>query len=196
MTPGCIAPRSGVNEACGRPCEPGSHFCQRHKRASAGRRGGWVSAERRRQRMAQNVTRLDASRVFNRLWVGGRPPFDRDLPDFDLLVLCAEELQPRELSFHGGVFRCPLPDATLDIQQLTAAVMAARAVGDALLQGSRVLVTCAMGLNRSAFVASMAIARATRMTAPEIIALIRSKRGAQALSNAHFCACLSRLVRR
>lgn len=154
-----------------------------------------MSAERRRQRMAHG-SRIDASRVFNRLWVGGRPPFDRDLPDFDLLVLCAEELQPKELSFHGVVFRCPLPDATLDIQQLTTAVMAARAVGDALLQGSRVLVTCAMGLNRSAFVASMAIARATRMTAPDIIALLRSKRGPLALSNAYFRACLSRLVRR
>jgi hypothetical protein len=190
----CIAPHSRIaGAACGKPCEPGKSFCGRHARAPAARRGGWLSAERRRR---QDGARLDASAVYTRLWVGGRPPFDRDLPDFDVLILCAEELQPERPAFHGTIFRCPLPDATLDLHQLTSAVLAARSTGDALIRGSRVLVTCGQGLNRSAFVAGMAIARITRMTTDDIITLIRSKRSSRALANPYFRDALRRLVRR
>lgn len=193
---GCIAPLPAGREQCGKPCEPGSMFCRRHEAAPAARRGGWLSAERRRRQLAQQDRRLDASNVATRLWIGGEPPFDRDLPDFDLLVLCAQELQPERPAFHGMVFRCPIPDANLDIQQLTTAVLAGKAVGDALIAGNRVLVTCAMGLNRSAFVASLALARTTRMSADEIIRLMRSKRSPLAMSNAYFRSCLRRLVSR
>jgi protein-tyrosine phosphatase len=140
--------------------------------------------------------RLDASSVATRLWVGSRPPFDRDLPGFDLLVLCAQEIQPREVAFHGRVLRCPLPDGALDHQELTRAVLTAKDVGDALLASRRVLVTCAMGLNRSALVAALAIARATRMTAAEIIDRIRQRRHATALHNTLFQDIIRRLVRR
>jgi protein-tyrosine phosphatase len=146
--------------------------------------------------MAAHQERLDASNVATRLWVGGKPPFDRDLPDFDLLVLCAQELQPREIAFHGRVNRCPLPDGALDHQQLTHAVLTAKDVGDALLANRRVLVTCAMGLNRSALVAALAMARATRMTAAEIIGRIRQRRHATALYNTHFQDIIRRLIRR
>jgi len=145
---------------------------------------------------AHHEQRLDASNVATRLWVGGRPPFDRDLPEFDVLVLCAQELQPRELAFHGRVLRCPIPDGTLDHQELTRAVLTAKDVGDELLAGRRVFVTCAMGLNRSALVAALALARATKMTAPEIIGRIRQRRHATALYNAHFQEIIKRLVRR
>ena len=192
---GCIAPLPAGREQCGKPCEPGSMFCRWHEKAPAGRRGGWLSAERRRRKLAQDH-KLDASNIATRLWVGGEPPFDRDLPDFDLLVLCAQEIQPERPAFHGMVFRCPIPDARLDIPQLTTAVLAGKAVGDALIAGSRVLVTCAMGLNRSAFIASLAIARTTRMTADEIIRLIRMRRSPLAMSNAYFRACLRRIVKR
>ncbi len=194
---GCIAPRApGHPDACGDPRQPGSMFCRVHEQAPAARRGGWISAERRRQRMSQQETRLDASNIVQRLWVGGEPPFDRDLPAFDVLVLCAREIQPERPAFRGAVFRCPIPDSTLDIHELTAAVLTARAVGDALLAGRRVLVTCAMGLNRSAFVAAQAIARVTKRTADDIIALLRAKRSPLALSNVYFCDILRRLVRR
>lgn len=151
-----------------------------------------MSAERRRRAMG----RLDASNIFTRLWVGGEPPLDRDLPDFDLLVLCAREIQPEQIAFRRTVFRCPLPDSRLNIHELTAAVLAGKAVGDALLARNRVLVTCAMGFNRSAFVASLALARITRMRAHEILALIRAKRNPSALSNPYFCQALRSIVRR
>jgi len=145
---------------------------------------------------AHQEQRLDASNVATRLWVGGRPPFDRDLPAFDLLVLCAQELQPATVSFHGRVLRCPIPDGALDHQELRRVVLTAKDVGDALLTGQRVLVTCAMGLNRSALVAALALARATKMTAAEIIGRIRQRRNANALCNAHFQEIIKRLVRR
>lgn len=165
--------------------------------APAGQRGGWLSAERRRRRLAgHQEQRIDASNVATRLWVGSRPPFDRDLPDFDLLVLCAQELQPSELAFHGRVLRCPIPDGVLDHQELTQAVLTAKEVGDALVAGQRVLVTCSMGLNRSALVAALALARATKMTADAIIGQVRQRRSPQALFNTHFQDVIKRLVRR
>lgn len=145
---------------------------------------------------AHQDQRLDASNVATRLWVGGKPPFDRDLPEFDVLVLCAKELQPARVAFHGRVLRCPLPDDALDHQELARAVLSAKAVGDHLLRGQRALVTCHMGLNRSALVAGLALARATKMTAAEIIARIRHRRSANALFNVHFQDIIKRLVRR
>jgi len=145
---------------------------------------------------AHQEQRLDISNVATRLWIGGKPPFDHDLPAFDLLVLCAQELQPATLAFHGRVLRCPIPDDALDHQDLRRVVLIAKDVGDALLTGQRVLVTCAMGLNRSALVAALALARATKMTADDIIGRIRQRRNANALFNAHFQEIIRRLVRR
>lgn len=139
---------------------------------------------------------MDASNVSTRLWVGGKPPLDRDLPEFDVLVLCAQEIQPQYVAFHGKTIRCPLPDSALDHQELTRAVLAAKEVGDALLQNKRVLVTCSMGLNRSALVAGLALARAKRMGADDIIALMRQKRSPNALLNPHFQQIIRKLVRR
>jgi protein-tyrosine phosphatase len=140
--------------------------------------------------------KLDASNVATRLWVGGRPPFERDLPGFDLLVLCARELQPDRIAFHGTVIRCPLRDDMLDHPELTRAVLSARAVGDALIAGKRALVTCSAGLNRSALVASLALTRVTRMTPDQIIAQIRQRRSPNALFNTYFQDVIRRLARR
>lgn len=139
---------------------------------------------------------LDASNVATRLWIGGRPPFDRDLPDFDILVLCAQEIQPGQMAFHGQVLRCPVPDGALDHAELTRVVLTARAVGDALVAKKRALVTCSAGINRSALVAALAIGRVTRMAPDAIISLIRQRRSPQALFNTHFQDIIRRLVRR
>ncbi len=138
---------------------------------------------------------LDASNVATRLWVGSKPPFDRDFPGFDLLVLCAQELQPTRLAFHGRVIRCPIPDGALDHQELTRAVLAAKGVADALVAREHVLVTCSAGINRSALVAALAMARLTRLTADDIIARLRERRAPNALFNTHFQEVLRRLVR-
>jgi protein-tyrosine phosphatase len=167
--------------------------------APAAQRGGWLSAERRRRQLAAarpQETTMDASNVATRLWVGSQPPFDRDLPQIDVLVLCARELQPDRVAFHGRLIRCPIPDDALDHAELARAVLAAKVVSDALLAGQRVLVTCSAGINRSALVASLALARITRMTADELIALMRLRRHPNALFNPHFRNVLQRLVQR
>lgn len=144
--------------------------------------------------MAAGSEPLDASNIGLRLWVGGRPPFDRDLPEFDVLALCAKELQPDRLAFHGAVIRCPIMDTTITTGEVRYAVSAAHRVATALAAGQRVLVTCAAGQNRSALVASLALARITRMNAAELIQLMRTKRHPMALHNPYFTLLIHRLV--
>jgi hypothetical protein len=196
MSETCIAPRGvGDRTLCPDGREPGSLFCRRHESAPAAQRGGWLSAEKRRRKMAGSATStLDASQVFTRLWVGGRPPFDRDLPAFDLLVLCAQELQPERVAFHGRTLRCPVPDSRLETPQIARVLSTSRVVAEALTHGQRILVTCSAGINRSALVASMAIARVTRMSADELELLMRRARSPQALGNQHFRELIVNLV--
>jgi protein-tyrosine phosphatase len=137
---------------------------------------------------------LDASNIVRRLWVGSQPPFDRDLPDFDVLVLCAQEIQPEQLAFANKVLRCPIPDSVLSGHELRLALMTARLVAKQLTAGKRVLVTCRAGQNRSAFVASLALGLVSRMTPIEIIELMRERRGVSTLGNPHFCILLHRFV--
>lgn len=137
---------------------------------------------------------LDASNITRRLWVGAKPPFDVDLPGFDVLVLCAQELQPSHVGFHGRVVRAPLPDAVLSSGELSAAIIAARAVARALVDGQRVLVTCQLGLNRSALVASLGLSMVTRLSPDEIVSLMRARRSPNALFNKHFVELIKRLA--
>lgn len=128
-----------------------------------------------------------------KLYVGSQPPFDRELA-FDILVLCARELQPERLAFRGQVLRCPMPDDVLTKSEITTALVTSSQVAVALADKKRVLVTCHAGLNRSALVAGLALARVTRMTAPEIVLHLRSRRDPNCLFNPHFQAYLKRFV--
>jgi protein-tyrosine phosphatase len=132
--------------------------------------------------------------VAPRLWVGSKPPVDRDMAQIDLLVLCAEEFQPASLAFHGRLIHCPLPDAALSSSEVNMAIVAGVTVAQALANGRRVLVTCALGLNRSALVAGIALSQLTTMSAGQIVELIRERRGREALSNMDFVYLLNRLV--
>jgi protein-tyrosine phosphatase len=136
--------------------------------------------------MAAGEDALDASNIVPRLWVGGVPPFDRDMPAFDVLVLCARELQPECSLFHGLVIRCPIPDDALTTAEVSRTLTAARMVSDALLSGKRVLVTCAAGINRSVLVASLALHRITRMGSGDLIRIMRTRRHPNALYNRNF----------
>lgn len=197
MTTICIAPRCDKKRAIG------ALFCARHMLAPAARRGGWLSAwKRARERAAAQPEEvaMDMSNISPRLWVGARPPFDRDLPDFDVLVLCAQEIQPAVLGFGRQVLRVPLPDSALTTEETRRALIGGRRVAEALVAGNRVLVTCQQGMNRSALVASLALGHVTRMTAPQIITLVRSRRtpgvpaDQGALRNPHFCDLIGRFV--
>lgn len=167
-------------------------FCPKHNAAPAAQRGGWLSAHRRKAAMV-NDTNIDAHQIVTRLWVGSKPPFDRHLPAFSMLVLCAEELQPPHVAFQGELVRCPIYDTTaLPQTHWHHAVQASRRVADELRRGGRVLVTCQMGLNRSALVASLAILQIMKMPPAQIIQLVRARRSANALCNPHFCELLIR----
>lgn len=185
---GCIATERGVT--CPRISVFGD-FCRDHAAASAVRRGGWASAAKRKREVS-----LDASSVAPRLWVGGVPPFDVDLPKIDVLVLCARELQPpaNEIAFHGRTFHCPLPDDELTSDELQRAVSTSANVADALVKGKRVLVTCAQGINRSALVASLSLGRITRLTSQQLIDLMRRRRRPDCLYNEHFQGILHRFI--
>ena len=171
-------------------------FCGEHLRAPATQRGGWLSAERRRRTMGGGMQHepIDASNIVRRLWVGGKPPFDRDFPGFDTLVLCAEELQPERVGFSGTVIRCPIPDSLLDTPQTLRAVHVARQVAGQLADGKTVLVTCAAGLNRSALVAAMALGYVTTMSSKQIVELIRRQRSSKALFNRAFIGLIEKVV--
>lgn len=138
---------------------------------------------------------LDASNIVRRLWIGSKPPFDRHLPEFDVLVLCARELQPERVGFQGKVVRVPLPDSVLSDAEMRIAFQGARATAQALAQGKRVLVTCQMGMNRSALVAALALGMITKMPALERINLIRQRRSTNALRNAHFVELIQKFAR-
>ena len=71
----------------------------------------------------------------------------------------------------------------------------ARTISRYLHTGQRVLVTCAMGLNRSALVAGLAMQRAFDMSTEDVVGQIRATRSALALSNPGFVRLLQRAER-
>ncbi len=148
--------------------------------------------------MANLEIPLDISNIDRRLWMGACPPFDRDLPEIDMLVLCAREIQPKasEIAYRGQVLRCPLPDDRLTTDEMHAAVAAAKTVATARVAGRRVLITCMQGRNRSGLVTALSLGMTTRASPAQIIELIRKRRRHDALSNPHFCQIIERLVRR
>jgi hypothetical protein len=168
-----------------------SGFCPPHAAAPKTKRAGWKSAVARKK---QTTSYSDVSAVAPRLWVGSRPPVDREIPGVDLLVLCAGEIQPSTMRFAGKILRCPLPDAELTRDEVNRALIASRTVAEALVKKQRVLSTCALGLNRSAFVAGLALGRVTYLSADDVISLIRLRRHEQCLSNAHFCQLLTKFI--
>lgn len=138
---------------------------------------------------------LDASNLVRRLWLGAKPPFDRQLP-FDVLVLCAQELQPSSMPFAGRVLRPAIPDAPLSQGELSRVLLSSRAVAASLMAGRKVLVTCADGMGRSALVAGLGLGFCTNMGPDEVVDLIRRRRSDGCLRNQYFVDVLRRLIKR
>ncbi len=183
-------------------------FCAEHAKAPPGQRGGWLSAHKRKLRIAGGAVALDrqdrivpgalvldAHPVFKRLWVGSRPPVDRPLPEFTTLILAARENQPQALGFKGKVLRCPIDDGKLTQAEAKLVLETAlEAVAD-YRAGGRILSTCHAGLNRSALVAAVVLVELTRASPAQIIERIRSTRNRQCLANHSFQAFLSGIPR-
>lgn len=144
---------------------------------------------------------LDATRLAPKLWIGSKPPQGDILAKagFDVLVLCAEEYQPRLASFPGlnTVVHAPFDDDVVDEHTADTAVTAAMDVHDHLLDHERVLVTCMMGRNRSGLVCAIALHLLTGCDPRDAAIHVKRQRvgldGGEALSNPHFIEFLKTL---
>jgi protein-tyrosine phosphatase len=142
---------------------------------------------------------LDASEIAPGLWVGAAPEPGHYGARFDTLVLVASDYQPPDEAFPGvRVRRFPFGDNLQPTERdLMTAWAAATAVANDLVSGRRVLVTCRMGINRSALVAALALHMVTGMSGERAAAIVRLRRrtreGFHALSNPAFRAFLKKI---
>lgn len=124
--------------------------------------------------------------VVENLYMGGGWLPIETMRRFDAICLCADEVAPSTSDLVGrSVVRCWLRDCKPKGSELNRARVAADYVARHITAGSRVLVTCLGGLNRSGLVVGLAL-RELGYDAEEAIRLVRAARGPFALSNKHF----------
>lgn len=143
---------------------------------------------------------IDATELMPDLYQGSAPPPGPTLAawGFDAVVLCAREYQPVSALFPGiRVIRAQLDDsgAPMTNREWEDAVRAASQTVNVYLRGARVLVTCAMGCNRSGLVAGLVMHMLTGLSGQQIVRQIRLCRSG-ALSNQWFAGALNRLPAR
>jgi len=130
--------------------------------------------------------------VPRRLYVGAHPRgwVPKRGEEFDLHVLTARELPKTDLRIAKDWIYVPLDDKPGLVSTHEANMIrdAANRVAAAIVSGERVLVTCHMGINRSATVAARALMAAGN-SAEKSIALVRAKRPGT-LQNPDFVAWL------
>lgn len=109
----------------------------------------------------------------------------------DTIVFCAEEKQPRnarvpagkkivKFGFDDDIYR-PIPqEAGVLFHQM------AQHLSREVVSGRKLLITCAMGLNRSGLMTGLTIMYAFRMSPRDVIKLIRARRSKDALMNPIF----------
>jgi protein-tyrosine phosphatase len=108
---------------------------------------------------------------------------------FNVIVYCAEEMQPRMKPPAGKfIFKIPLDDdiyrpVPADVGNLLHT--AAKSIASYHLAGHPTLVTCAQGRNRSGLMNGLVLRYAYNMPARDVVKLIQHKR-ADALSNPMF----------
>lgn len=150
-----------------------------------------VSAEARLR-----ASGIDANRLARRLWIGSRPPLGDALVrrGFDVLVLCAEEYQPRSTQFRGlhAVLHAGIDDAVPSERELERAINAAIRTNVHIDRGRRVLVTCMAGLNRSALTCALVLHLRYGLDGREVVEAVRQRRRG-AFTNQHFVRFLEGL---
>lgn len=149
---------------------------------------------------------MTVSAITPNLWMGSKPPTHdpRVGRMWDLVVLCAEEHQPKSHEMPGvQLLRVKLDDPGMTETQRLQAIRTGEHVASVIRRGGKVLVTCQMGINRSGLVCGIALV-AMGHSAGSAIALIRARRGKQriqggsvyALFNKRFCDVLTEYARR
>jgi protein-tyrosine phosphatase len=139
---------------------------------------------------------IDADPILRNLWQGAEPPHGGVLRDagFRLLVLSAEEIQPSREKFPGVVVIYAPNDDTLrpTLEQMRLAMRAARAVAKAVKRGTKTLVTCAMGRNRSGLISALALREITGCSGADAVKHVQKSRS-DALTNKTFANMVSAL---
>jgi hypothetical protein len=153
-------------------------FCAEHSRAPSGRRGGWISAAKRRP--THGVRAID-----RRLWIGPTLSPNHEIAQIDMIVLCAAEIQPDLPLFLGKIVRCPLLKGTLEGDQVRAALAASVVVANEIKAGSRVLVTCDDTLRRCSFVVALSMCHLTAMGHEKIIDVLSRGMGTRPMHPSH-----------
>lgn len=137
---------------------------------------------------------MGATRVGYKLWVGSVPsPYLRQV-GYGAVALCAVEHQ--DILPDIPTIRAPIRDADLTDEEFAVAVKAAEEVSKFRRRGVEVLVTCRMGVNRSAFVAALSLMQLEKLSARQAIRQVREARGPDTwitpLSNPSFVNALRR----
>ena len=141
---------------------------------------------------------FDANRVLPKLWQGSKETFHHpSIRQFDVIVLCAREIQPRaqDLPGHLTVLRLPIDDGPdLTDREKFDVCQTAKSVARYVRNGRRVLVTCAQGRNRSGIVSACAVHLLTGLSGSACIRVVRKAR-LNALTNPYFVKHLEMLPR-
>lgn len=137
---------------------------------------------------------IDATPIAPGLYQGGAPPRGDAVRrcGFQTLVLTAQEIQPGSVDFPGvTVIHAPNDDSgtALTQAQWQTAVQAAELVARRVARGEKVLVTCAMGRNRSGLVSALALHFLTGVSGAEAARMVKAQRQ-PSLTNRWFLSAL------
>lgn len=127
------------------------------------------------------MSQLDFNWIVPNLAQGSYPkPVALGFSQFNIIVFCAEELQPRTAPPRGKMmYKIPLDDDIYrPVPREVGEVLHANAksIASHHLQGHPTLVTCAQGLNRSGIMSGLILMYAYRMPGKEAVRLIQSRR--------------------
>jgi hypothetical protein len=114
--------------------------------------------------------------VYPNLWVG---PYDESFNGFDVIYLLAPEVPATK----KNVVRIDASDQPPYEPLIQVAMRTAERVDDDLRQRRRVALCCREGLNRSALVAAIYLARFAGYSGPAIMVHLRNTIGDRALYN-------------
>jgi len=145
----------------------------------------------------REITTPAASRIHPRLWQGNKYSLhQRIATQFQLIVLCAAEVQPARDEFpsHVKIIRCPLHDVEEPLSELDAnrVMHTAQRAARSVLHDRRTLITCRGGFNRSGLVMATTLHLLTGRPGVECVQVVRRRREG-ALFNRSFVSSLYEL---